>query len=201
MVIFLSMATRIRMNTSRSSKAHSTDPRMGSCGFEKCMQCGRCTASCPAAYSFGDYLPRTIMSRLALGITDSLVDDVWQCGQCYSCRARCPRNNSVGEAVLALREKFASEGRIPETLKNVAGLLRRNLRSHGETFLPQMMTDDLLREFGPATYGRCKGNIGKRVRLGYEKDDARSYRIPDEAMYEIRHILKVTGCGEADEHK
>jgi heterodisulfide reductase subunit C len=186
------------MNTGRSSKEHFTDPRMSSCGYEKCMQCGRCTASCPAAYAFGDYLPRIVMSRLALGVTDTLADAVWRCGQCYSCRARCPRNNSVGEAVLALREKFVAEGRIPDTIKNAAGLLIKNLHSRGETFLPQMLTDDLLREFGPATYSRCRGNLEKRALLGYEKDDARACRIPDDAMKEIRHILKATGCGETD---
>lgn len=186
------------MDASRSSRECPTDPRISGCGYEKCMQCGRCTASCPAAYAFGDYLPRTVMSRLALGITDSLADDVWRCGQCYSCKARCPRNNCVGEAVLALREKFVAEGRVPESIKNAARMLLKNLHSRGETFLPQTMTETLLREFGPGTYSRCKDNPEKRARLGYEKDDARACRIPDDAMKEIRHILKATGCGETD---
>jgi heterodisulfide reductase subunit C len=103
--------------------------------------------------------------------------------------------------VLALREKFLARGSVPESIRKVSALLRHNLYSRGETFLPQMMTPDLLREFGQKTYRRCSGNIGKRVALGYEKDDARACRIPDEAMKEIRHILKATGCGEIDERK
>lgn len=195
------MATRIRLDASRSSKECLTDPRLSGSGFEKCMQCGRCTASCPAAYTFDDYLPRSVMSRLALGLADSLTDAVWRCGQCYSCRARCPRNNSVGEAVLALRERFGAEGRVPDTIKGVRSMLLKNLHSRGETFLPQMLTDDLLKEFGPATYRRCTGNIEKRARLGYEREDARARRIPEPAMAEIRHILKATGCGETDDSK
>lgn len=141
------------------------------------------------------------MSRLALGLTDSLADAVWRCGQCYSCRARCPRNNSVAEAVLALREKFLKEGRAPDSVKKVSALLLRNLYSRGETFLPQMMTAELLREFGPETSRRCAGNIERRVRLGYEKDDARASRIPEEAMKEIRYILDATGCGGTDDQE
>ncbi|WP_424357452.1 4Fe-4S dicluster domain-containing protein [Methanocella sp. MCL-LM] len=195
------MATRIRLGTSRSSKECLTDSRLSGSGFEKCMQCGRCTASCPAAYAFDDYLPRVVMSRLALGLTDSLIDAVWRCGQCYSCRARCPRNNSVGEAVLALREKFLAEGKISSEIKAARTLILKNLYRRGETFLPQMMTDDLLREFGPATYGRCAGNLERRARLGYEKEDARACRIPEGAMAEIRHILNATGCSDSDDQK
>nr|WP_148266646.1 4Fe-4S dicluster domain-containing protein [Methanocella arvoryzae] len=195
------MATRIPLGISRSSNGCSTDPRLSGSGYEKCMQCGRCTASCPAAYTFDDYIPRSVMSRLALGMGDSLAEAVWRCGQCYSCRARCPRNNSVGEAVLALRERFGAEGRVPDTIKSVRSLLLNNLHSRGETFLPQMLTDKLLREFGPATYSRCAGNIEKRARLGYEKEDARACRIPDDAMEEIRHILTATGCSDTDDQK
>ncbi len=97
------------------------------CGHEKCMQCGRCTASCPAAFEYGDYRPREVLRQLQLGNRAALNDILWRCGQCYSCAARCPRNNSAGTAILALREAAISAGRTPPGIKHVASVLRKNL--------------------------------------------------------------------------
>ena len=126
------------------------DARLSTCGFERCMQCGRCTASCPAAYMYEEYRPRDIMRKLQLGDTDSLMEVVWKCGQCYSCRARCPRNNSVALGVLAMREACIARGLAPEQIMSVVRMIRKNLYERGETFLPSMF--DFLREFGPRTY-------------------------------------------------
>ncbi len=50
----------------------------------KCLQCGRCTSSCPAARVFEGYSPREIMRRVQDGEGDDLVheDVIWLCGQC-----------------------------------------------------------------------------------------------------------------------
>ena len=170
------------------------DPRLGhTCGFEKCMQCGRCTASCPAAYIFDDYRPREVMRKLQLGDIGSLMPVLWRCGQCYSCAARCPRNNSVGAGILALREAAISRGQAPENIKNVASIIRKNLYGRGETFQPYMF--DFLDEMGPRTIARCRDNRDKRVRLGFDRDDARTMPIPDDSMAEIRALMEMTGFG------
>jgi len=174
------------------------DPRLShACGFEKCMQCGRCTASCPAAYIFEDYRPRDVMRRLQLGDTSSLSPALWRCGQCYSCAARCPRNNSVAAGILALREAALSRGTAPENIKNVASLIQRNLHGRGETFLPA--TFDFLSEFGPRTVARCKDNPVRRARLGFDPVDARPAPIPGDAMAEIRTLLELTGFGGGED--
>jgi len=195
------MVSRISLGVDNSPGTQAADPRAGLCGHEKCMQCGRCTASCPAAYVFSDYIPRIVMSRMMIGDIDGLSDYVWKCGQCYSCRARCPRNNSVGEAILTLRERSMQMGTAPEPVLAVARMLLYNLYERGETFLPRMVTDEFLTGFGPATHQRCSGNTEKRVRVGYLADDARAEPIPADSMAEIRRILKATGCGEANEPK
>lgn len=192
------MATRIPMHDRSSPPGLTSDRRIADSGYEKCLQCGRCTASCPAAYVFGDYSPRLVMNRLSLGNVASLEGLVWRCGQCYACSARCPRNNSAGLGVLALREHFLQK-KVPEKLRAISALLLGNLYERGETFVPGMLSDELLREFGPETYRRCSANREKRVLLGYGRDDARERRVPAEALAEIRVILAATGCGETRE--
>ena len=160
------------------------------CGFEKCMQCGRCTASCPAAFKYEDYRPRDVMRKLQLGDRAALTHLLWRCGQCYSCAARCPRNNSVGSGILALREAAIAAGLEPPEIKAVAAMLRKNVYERGETFQPYMLT--FLEEFGPRTIRRCSGNRAKRVRLGFDADDAREKPIPEESMREIRALMDMT---------
>jgi heterodisulfide reductase subunit C len=163
------------------------------CGYEKCMQCGRCTASCPAAFQYDDYRPRDVMRKLQLGDRDAVTRILWRCGQCYSCAARCPRNNSVASGILALRESAIKAGEAPEAIMGVAALIRKNLYERGETFLPYMF--DFLGEFGPRTMERCKDNRIKRVRLGFDPDDARTQPIPEDSMAEIRMLLDATWPG------
>ncbi len=182
---------RIALNEPRQTRK---DIRLDStCGYEKCMQCGRCTASCPAAFTYDDYRPRDIMRGLQLGNRDALIDLLWRCGQCYSCAARCPRNNSVGAGLLALREAAIASGRAPASIKNIAALIRKNLYGRGETFLPGDFT--FLEEFGPRTVRRCRNNRARRVRLGFDRDDARAQPIPEHAMGEIRALLDMTWPG------
>lgn len=163
------------------------------CGYEKCVQCGRCTASCPAAFIYDDYRPRDVMRRLQLGDKGALTHLLWRCGQCYSCAARCPRNNSVGAGILALRESAIAAGLAPKKITSAAAIIRKNLYKHGETFLPS--TFDFLDEFGPRTTRRCRDNGKKRVRLGFDRHDARAQPIPEDAMGEIRALMDMTWPG------
>jgi heterodisulfide reductase subunit C len=183
----------MRVTLKKAEKAASDFRLDNICGFEKCMQCGRCTASCPAAFLYDDYRPRDVMRKLQLGDREALTGLIWRCGQCYSCAARCPRNNSVGSGILALREAAMAAGLAPEKIKNAAAMVRKNLYERGETFLPR--TFDFLEEFGPRTTERCKDNGDKRERLGFDRDDARAQPIPEDAMGEIRALMDMTWPG------
>lgn len=163
------------------------------CGFERCMQCGRCTASCPAAFLYADYRPRDVMRKLQLGLRGDLTEVLWRCGQCYSCAARCPRNNSVGAGILGLREAAIAARLEPQKIRGIAALLRKNLYERGETFLPRMF--DFLDEFGPRTTRRCGDNMKKRVRLGFDRDDARVRPIPEDSLREIRALIDLAWPG------
>jgi heterodisulfide reductase subunit C len=167
-------------------------------GFKKCIQCGRCTASCPAAYLYADYGPRDLMRRFMLDdiYTEELNKIIWKCGQCYSCRARCPRNCKAGLGVLALQTKAVLKGSAPPEIMDISEKIKENLCLKGETFLPSTLDIDLLNEFGEQTYHRCRDNNMKRERLGFKTDDTRNVPVPEESLMEIREILKLTGFVE-----
>jgi heterodisulfide reductase subunit C1 len=167
-----------------SSKTRIDDPRFKRSGLKKCIQCGRCTASCPAAYVYGDFRSRDIMRRLLLGElrSDEMGRLIWECGQCYSCRARCPRNCSAGACIAALRAEDVKKGRAPEDILVISETLKHNLYSKGETFLPALLEA-----------GSSEQLIEKRKRLGYPADDARCVPMNGAAVEEVRKIMRLTG--------
>ena len=63
-------------------------------GLKTCINCGTCTAICPAA-EFYRYDPRkivdTVQSKNEAEIEKLLKSDtIWYCGECMSCVTRCP---------------------------------------------------------------------------------------------------------------
>ena len=86
-----------------------------------CYQCGNCTASCPAAFTF-DYVPNQLMRMLQIGMVDQVLDSkaIQLCIQCLTCTARCPRNIDVAG--------------IFEDLKTVTTGQQRDVPEHSMTF-------------------------------------------------------------------
>ena len=83
-------------------------------GLKTCINCGTCTAICPAA-EFYKYDPRKIVdivqSKDDAEIEKLLKSDViWYCGECMSCVTRCPRKNAPGLVLMALRNLSAKFG-------------------------------------------------------------------------------------------
>ena len=73
-------------------------------GVLKCVQCGMCTSTCPAA-RHSDYNPRDIIERVLEGDTSILADDlIWNCFYCYTCHSVCPVGNSVCEVNQILKQ-------------------------------------------------------------------------------------------------
>ena len=96
-------------------------------GLTACLNCGTCTAICPAA-EFYNYQPRQIVDILQTK-DDSQIeallksDLIWYCGECMSCVTRCPRNNAPGLLIMALppppglpaSSAAARAGRVPKS--------------------------------------------------------------------------------------
>lgn len=73
-------------------------------GVLKCVQCGMCTSTCPAA-RHSDYNPRDIIERVLEGDVSILEDDlIWNCFYCYTCHSVCPVGNSVCEVNQILKQ-------------------------------------------------------------------------------------------------
>ena len=79
-------------------------------GVLKCVQCGMCTSTCPAA-RHSDYNPRDIIERVLDGDETILEDDnIWNCFYCYTCHSVCPVGNSVCEVNQILKQITIENG-------------------------------------------------------------------------------------------
>jgi Fe-S oxidoreductase len=57
-----------------------------------CLECGRCTGSCPVARIDRAYSPRLVVERALMGFESEVVADkgLWSCITCDICNSRCP---------------------------------------------------------------------------------------------------------------
>ncbi len=74
-----------------------------------CVQCGKCTAGCPAGRQSRIRIRELI--HLAQDGVD-LKDDpsLWYCTTCYNCQERCPKGVDTTEAVIYLRNRAVRKG-------------------------------------------------------------------------------------------
>jgi len=89
-------------------------PRGG--GILSCIQCGRCSSSCPIARITNEHNPRRLMEMAILGFrSDILLHKLpWYCLSCFTCLDRCPQGGDVGEVMFAIRNLAVIEGNVPE---------------------------------------------------------------------------------------
>ena len=160
----------------------------------KCLQCGRCTAGCPAAKVFEDYSPREIVRRAQECSAEELAKDplIWLCGQCYTCNSRCPRNNTPASIILNARNKAFKEGYAPDEIYKKASLLFQSLERNGVTVSPALFEHDLGLLSKLVDHNKL---TTLRAELGLPPLNARDIPVPPKALNEIRTILKLTCKG------
>src|SRR3972149_941553 len=88
-------------------------------GLKACINCGTCTAICPAA-GVSDYDPRIVVDTVQQHNERTLIellksDTIWMCGECLSCKTRCPRDNVPGYIIQALRSLSVETGMFIES--------------------------------------------------------------------------------------
>jgi heterodisulfide reductase subunit C len=175
-------------------------------GLTGCLNCGTCTAICPAA-EFYNYDPRiiaeTVQTRDNQKIYELLTGNmIWYCGECMSCKTRCPRNNAPGLIIMALRALAMRTGLFTESEKGRQQLMLK--RSIGEWILKygyclyrEEMTMEDHPEQGP-TWEWQNSHLDElfdRFGAKYRGEGPGPLRkIPDEAMEELHRIFDVTGA-------
>ncbi len=90
-------------------------------GLKACINCGVCTAICPAAQYY-EYDPRIVINlvqrKQELELENLLKSDViWMCGECLSCKTRCPNQNVPAYIIQALKTLSIKNGLFIESEK------------------------------------------------------------------------------------
>ena len=177
-------------------------------GIKACINCGTCTAICPAAEVY-DYHPRnlvdTVQSKDDKAIEDLLKgDNIWYCGECMSCKTRCPRQNAPGLVIQALRKLSIETGLFVESEKGRQQLAVK--RMIGDTIIAtgycvhfDHMNLDVFPEQGPVwQWVRNNHNeVLEKVGANYKGTGPGALRsIPKEDLDELHKIFEVTGGRE-----
>ena len=174
-------------------------------GLKACMNCGVCTAVCPAA-EFYNYDPRQIVAIVQTRDDDEIErllksDVIWYCGECMSCRPRCPRGNTPGYVIQALR-----------TLSQRLGLFVESEKGRQQLALKRLIGDNILRTGYCLTPKNIRPEMhpeqGRVWEWIYENDEdvyalfsdcygkegaGALRRIDQESLDEIHRIFEVSG--------
>jgi heterodisulfide reductase subunit C len=89
--------------------------------IDHCLQCGTCSASCPASNAM-EYPPRAVLAALRAGMLNKVFESntVWLCASCYSCTVRCPAGIPFTEVMYELKRLGISKGLLGKRSSGVA---------------------------------------------------------------------------------
>jgi heterodisulfide reductase subunit C len=177
-------------------------------GLKACMNCGVCTAICPAA-EFYDYDPRKIVDIVQRKDNDELVrllksETIWYCGECLSCKTRCPRGNTPGYIIMALRTLSQKLGYFTESEKGrqqlaIKRTVGENIFKYGYCTAAYAINPELHPEQGPIWEYIIENTDDVFERLGGQVNGVGTgpmRKIPQDALEELRKIFDVTGGTE-----
>ncbi len=174
-------------------------------GLNACMNCGICTAICPAA-GFFEYDPRSIAVIVQSGNEENIKsllesDTIWYCGQCMSCKTRCPRNNCPGLIISALRKLSQETGlfiksRLGRQQYLLTQSVGKNILEFGYCIHPSTVTPEHHPEQGPVwewVYEN-KEAVYNSVEANLDGEGAGAMRkITQEDLSELEQIFRITG--------
>ncbi len=181
-------------------------------GLNACINCGTCTAICPAA-EFYKYDPRSITNTVQ-NKDDSEIEallkseTIWYCGECMSCVTRCPRKNAPGLIIMALRNLSLEMGYFIESEKGrqqyvLGKVICGNVLNYGYCVYPRTFSHSAHPESG--TVGKwIEDNLeAVHKRLGSNLDGNGPgilRKIPKEDLDEIKAIFDITGATARLDH-
>ncbi len=177
-------------------------------GLKACLNCGTCTAICPAA-EFYDYQPRQVVDILQTRDEKKIEallksETIWYCGECMSCVTRCPRGNAPGLLIMALRSLSQETGYFTESEKGRQQLtIKRTvgewILKYGYCLYPSEILPETHPEQGPIWEWEHKhlDEVMHRLGANYRKTGPGILRsIPQEDLDEVKRIFDETGGTE-----
>lgn len=116
-------------------------------GLLRCVQCGMCASTCPAA-RHSDYDPRKVIKRV-LDNDETILDDktIWNCFYCYNCHSICPVGNSVCEVNQILRQMAIEDDRGKKEIESFMSFADSYL-DKGLGIIPQEYHGQLSKDYG-----------------------------------------------------
>lgn len=74
-----------------------------------CLECGKCSASCPRMLTGKEYSPRLLAHKLIAEPTDAafIENSVWECLTCGLCEERCPSGVQFSRFIVEMRTILA----------------------------------------------------------------------------------------------
>lgn len=176
-------------------------------GLKTCINCGTCTAICPAA-EFYKYDPRKIVDTVQRqddGEIEALLksDTIWYCGECMSCVTRCPRKNGPGLVIMALRNLSIKKGWFVYSEKGrqvypLTKIMTGNILNYGYCIHPKTFNWEDHQESGPVWKWHMEHLEDSLARQGanYMGGEGILRKIPQESLDELKAIFDVTGGTE-----
>ncbi len=75
----------------------------------QCLECGKCSASCPRQLAGKEYSPRLLAHKLIAEREDEafIENSVWECLTCGVCEERCPSGVDISHLILEMRTLLA----------------------------------------------------------------------------------------------
>ena len=105
------------------------DPRIEAHGASKCVECGRCTYSCPASHIGGDFSPRRIIEDMLNSGRVPRNKDIWLCMTCMQCTQICQFGVRFHEVVRGIRPELrktlppeGNHGGAPEAMGRLSAM-------------------------------------------------------------------------------
>ncbi|MBU0488660.1 MAG: 4Fe-4S dicluster domain-containing protein [Bacteroidetes bacterium] len=174
-------------------------------GLHACINCGTCTAICPAA-AVSDYDPRIIVDTVQRATEMDIIqllksDTIWYCGECLSCKTRCPRDNTPGYIIQALRALSIETGLFVESRQGQKQLaIKRTVGDHilqyGYCVYIDEVNTDMYPEQGPVWdwLSQNRAHILERLGASYKKEQSGTLRNTSaESLNDLRRIFEETG--------
>jgi heterodisulfide reductase subunit C len=174
-------------------------------GMKACMNCGVCTAICPAA-EVSDYDPRMVVNIVQVRDESELEmllksDTIWRCGECLSCKTRCPRGNVPCYIIQALRALSIDTGFFIESEQGRKQLaIKRTVGDHILKYGYCVYIDEVDLETYPEqgpVWDWLRNNresMMKRLGTSYGKESSGTLRnTMKESLDDLRRIFDETG--------